>query len=196
MATSSATPPGAFMRFAVISLVDSRLSEPAPVATDASVRANAAYTTACRAALIFFPTFFLVGRCSKSKMASLACQMASATQAAKAVQSSNGPAGCTASCSTAPLTSAWPWPPMASRIATSPMRKCSSPDTANPARATTSRGFELVTSSATSAASFISRLMIVSLVLPSAVRSVIVSRQAAQEQMPANGPGVPKFCGS
>ncbi len=41
----------------------------------------------------FLPTFFLVGRCSKSKMASLVCQMARATQAAKELHSSNGPAG-------------------------------------------------------------------------------------------------------
>ena len=95
----------------------------------------------------FLPTFFLVGRCSKSKMASLACQMANATQAAKAVQSSSGPAGCLASSSTAPLTSAWPLPPMAIRMAITPMSKCKSPDTANPARATISSGFELVTSS-------------------------------------------------
>ena len=93
-------------------------------------------------------------------MASLACQMARATQAAKELHSSTGPAGCSASCSTAPLTSASPSPPMASRIATSPISRCRTPLTANPARATSSSVRELVMSSAASAASFSSLLMI------------------------------------
>jgi hypothetical protein len=161
ISTKSRTPPGAFMRLTVKSLVDSRLSLPAPRAKAASVNASPAYTTACAAACSFLPALCLVGNRSKSKIASPACHRASATHPAKLHHRSTGPAGWLASSATAPLTSARPPRPRASPKVMRPTRIWSTPLTANPPRASISRGFEFVTSSALPAALLSSRLMIV-----------------------------------
>src|SRR6478735_4313472 len=160
ISTKSRTPPGAFIRLTVKSLVDSRLSCPAPRAKAARVKASPAYTTACAPACIFLPALCLVGKRSKSKMSSPACHRASAIHPAKLTHRSAGPAGWLASSATAPLTSARPPRPRASPKAMKPIRMWSTPLAANPPRASISRGLEFVTSSALPAALLSSRLMI------------------------------------
>ena len=92
------------------------------------------------------------GRCRARSVASLNCHSDSPAQAMKPAHMTAGPHGLAASCSMAPVGSAWPGAPKTSATAIAPMTTCSSAITAKPERATTSSAALSEAASAASAA--------------------------------------------